>query len=140
VWALHREGVRDTRSKYPDVDPQYEDDLRNIERDYFSPGSQFWVVESEGRLIGMVAIQRIDDRTGRLRRMRVTGHRRRSGIAADLIETCERFCREAGYKRIILDTTEDQTAAHALYENYGFVRTDSRHIGIVPVFDYEKRL
>jgi len=39
VWALHLEGVRDSRAQYPDVDKGgYEDDLRNRERDYLCPG------------------------------------------------------------------------------------------------------
>jgi ribosomal protein S18 acetylase RimI-like enzyme len=141
VWALHREGVMDTRSQYADFDEAvYEEDLRNIERDYLTPGSNFWVAEANRRLVGMVAIQRIDSITGRLRRMRVTGAWRRKGVATDLLLTAEDFCAEMGYKRIILDTTEDQTAAHALYEKNGFTRTGSRNIGVVPVFDYEKAL
>jgi GNAT superfamily N-acetyltransferase len=140
VWALHREGVADTRSQYGDPDPAYEDDLRNIERDYLGPGSHFWVAEADRRLVGMVAIQRIDNVTARLRRMRVTGAWRRKGVGMDLLATTEEFCRENGYRKIILDTTEDQTAAHALYEQNGFVRTGSRVIGGVPAFDYEKEL
>jgi ribosomal protein S18 acetylase RimI-like enzyme len=140
VWALHQEGVRDTRSMYPDVDPAYEEDLRNIECVYLAPGSHFWVAEAGAQLIGMVAIEQIDAETGRLRRMRVTGDWRRRGIATDLLSTTEEFCRKAGYKRIVLDTTKDQVAAHALYEKHGFVRTGSRLIGVVPVYDYEKEL
>ena len=77
----------------------------------------------------MVAAQRIDDRTGRLRRMRVTAAWRRKGVATDLLNTVEEFCREQGYKRLILDTTEQQTAAHRLYEEDGFCarrRADAR--------------
>jgi ribosomal protein S18 acetylase RimI-like enzyme len=140
VWALHREGVLDTRSHHGDPDPSYEEDLRNIERDYLSPGSHFWVAEANRRLVGMVAIQRVDGQTSRLRRMRVTGAWRRKGVATDLLLTAEDFCREQGYKRIILDTTEDQTAAHAMYEKNGFVRMGSRMIGVFPAFDYEKDL
>ena len=141
VWALHREGVADTRSGYPDMDnSSYEEDLRNIERDYLSPGSNFWVAEVDRRLVGMVAIQRIDNQTGRLRRMRVTGAWRRKGVATDLLATAEDFCRDMGYKRIILDTTQDQAAAHALYEKSGFVRTGDRLIGVVPAVDYAKEL
>jgi GNAT superfamily N-acetyltransferase len=123
---------------YPDVDPSYEEDLRNIDRVYLTPGSHFWVAEAGAQLIGMVAIERIDADTGRLRRMRVTGDWRRRGIATNLLRTTGEFCRNAGYQRIILDTTKDQVAAHALYEKHGFVRTGSRRIGVVPVYDYVK--
>jgi GNAT superfamily N-acetyltransferase len=138
---MHLEGVRDSRAQYPDVDnSDYEDDLRNIERDYLRPGSNFWVAEADGDLVGMVAAQRIDDRTGRLRRMRVTGEWRRKGLATSLLRTVEEFCRDQGYSRLILDTTEQQTAAHRLYEGAGFTRTGERTLGPFRIFDYEKEL
>ena len=141
VWALHLEGVRDSRAQYPDVDNSgYEDDLRNIERDYLCAGSNFWVAEADDQLIGMVAAQRIDGRTGRLRRMRVTRDWRRKGVATHLLDTVEEFCRGQGYTRLILDTTEQQTAAHRLYERAEFVRVGERMLGPFRVFDYEKSL
>jgi GNAT superfamily N-acetyltransferase len=141
VWEMHLEGVRDARTQYPDVDNSgYEDDLRNIERDYLSSGSNFWVAEADGRLIGMVAAQRIDDNTGRLRRMRVTHGWRRKGVATRLLSTVEQFCRHHSYARLILDTTEQQTAAHSLYERAGFTRTGERTLGPFRIFDYEKSL
>ena len=141
VWALHLEGMRDSRAQYPGVDNSgYEDDLRNIKRDYLCPGSNFWVAEAEEQLIGMVAAQRIDDRTGRPRRMRVTRDWRRKGVATRLLNTVEEFCREQGYTRLILDTTEQQTAAHRLYEGAEFVRVGDRMLGPFRVFDYEKSL
>jgi len=140
VWSLHREGVADTRRDYPAVDPQYEEDLRNFDREYLSTGSHFWVAEVDRRLIGMVAIKQIDNHTGRLRRMLVTRAWRRQGVATDLLATAEEFCREMGYRKLILDTTEDQTAAHALYEANCFTRTGDRKMGPFTVFDYVKEL
>jgi len=74
VWALHLEGVRDGRADHPELDyAGHEEDLRDIESAYLSPGSNFWVAEVDGLLVGMAAIQRIDAETGRLRRMREAG-------------------------------------------------------------------
>jgi len=139
VWNLHREGM-ETTPEYLDVAPKYEDDLHHIEDKYLTPGSSFWVAEADGTLVGMAAIQRIDAQTGRLRRMRVTAAHRRRGIAQRLLETAERFCREQGYRRLILDTTEQQTAAHRLYERAGFKRIGERSLGAFRIFDYEKEL
>ncbi len=141
VWALHREGVSDTRAEYPGEDySDQEEDLRNIERDYLAPGSNFFVAEANRRLVGMVAVQRIDGQTARLRRMRVTGAWRRKGLGTDLLDTAEDFCREMGYNRIILDTTEQQRAAQQLYEKASFTRTGERMMGPFKVFDYAKDL
>lgn len=140
VWALHLEGLLQTTPQYPEVFAGYEADLQALEAHYLSPGSHFWVAEIEGVLAGMTGIERIDEETGRLRRMRVTTDQRRSGIAQALLETAERFCREQGYRRLILDTTEQQTAAHGLYEKNGFIRTGERSLGPFLVFDYVKDL
>jgi len=140
VWALHREGLHQTTPQYPEAVAHYESDLHDLETHYLSAGSRFWVAEADGALVGMTAIERVDAETGRLRRMRVTTDRRRTGIAQALLETAERFCREQGYRRLVLDTTEQQTAAHRLYEKNGFVRTGERDLGPFQVFDYAKEL
>ena len=140
VWALHREGLHQTTPQYPEVVAHYESDLHDLEAHYLSAGSHFWVAAVDGGLVGMTGIERFDEETGRLRRMRVTTDRRRMGIAQALLETAERFCREQGYRRLVLDTTEQQTAAHSLYETNGFVRTGERNLGPFRVFDYAKEL
>ena len=140
VWALHREGVLETTPQYPETIAHYEDDLRSIEATYLAPGSCFWVAEAERGLVAMVAVQRSDAETGRLRRMRVTAAWRRRGIARRLLETAEAFCRDQGYRRLVLDTTEHQVAAQRLYERHGFTRKGERRLGDFLVFDYEKAL
>lgn len=140
VWALHREGVLQTTPEYAAALPGYEDDLADIRAYYLGAGCGFWVVEGPDGLVGMAAIQRIDAKTARLRRMRVTEQWRRKGIAQALLETAEQFCRDAGYARLALDTTEQQTAAHALYERAGFVRKGERSLGPFIVYDYAKDL
>jgi GNAT superfamily N-acetyltransferase len=140
VWRLHREGVMQTTPNYAEALPGYEDDLVDIAGHYLGEGCNFWVVAGANGLVGMAAIQRIDAETGRLRRMRVTEAWRRKGVAQALLEAATQFCREAGYRRIILDTTDQQTAAHGLYERNGFVRTGERSLGPFRVFDYEKDL
>ncbi|MEO8457147.1 MAG: GNAT family N-acetyltransferase [Chloroflexota bacterium] len=141
VLRLHFEGVRQTRIEAPDV-PGYNDaDLLDIEAKYLSDGSHFWVVESpDDGAVGITAIERMNESTGRLRRMRVTSSWRRRGVARALLDTAAEFCRQNGYNRLILDTTSEQTAAHVLYERYGFVRTGERMIGPFRVFDYEMSL
>lgn len=140
VWELHREGVVKITPDVSQAMPGYDDDLKDIPSVYLGDGCNFWVIEGPDRLVGMAAIMRIDAETGRLRRMRVTEAWRRKGVAQALLDTAMQFCRDAGYRRLILDTTEQQTAAHALYERAGFVRTGERRLGPFRVFDYVKDL
>ena len=140
VLRLHLEGVGQTGSEYRDAAKGYEDDLHSIDETYLTGGSNFWVIEAPDGLVGMAAISRVDAKTGRLRRMRVTEAWRRRGLAKALLDTAVEFCRASGYGRIILDTTEQQTAAHQLYEGYGFTLTGERMAGSFRVFDYQMRI
>jgi GNAT superfamily N-acetyltransferase len=139
VWALHIEGVQVTRAQHEVDYSQYESDLHSIPETYLDGGG-FWVVEAPEGLVGMGAVERIDAETGRIRRMRVTERWRRQGVAQALVETAERFCREGGFRRIILDTMAQQVEARRLYEKNGFRRTGERMLGPFRTFDYEKVL
>ena len=139
VWRLHLEGVRRGPHDLP-VPSHFDDDLRDVESSYLGEASCFWVADSPDGLVGMTAIQRIDAETGRLRRMRVTEAWRRRGVAQALLDTATGFCRAQGYRRLILDTTEQQTEAHRLYERNGFTFLGHRMLGVFRVRDYVKDL
>ena len=140
VFELHTEGLRDTYSALPVVDPVWDEDLRNVEAVYLGEGSHFWVVEEEGQVIGMVAVRRMDDDTAELRRMRVAGSRRRQGLGQRLLELAEEFCRREGYRGIGLNTTDRQAAARRMYEKNGYVMEAAMPISPLTLFFYRKEL
>ena len=57
---------------------------------------------------------------GELRRMAVDPAHRRKGVGRALLAMAEAFCRECGYRRVVLNTTELQSAARSLYESSGY--------------------
>lgn len=136
VWALHWEGLVGATREQPKVDPVYDADLTRIEEEYLIEGSNFWVVEGTDGLIAMSAVQRVDERTGRLRRMRVTAYWRRRGVAKALLAEAINFCRGCGYSHLILDTTEQQTAAQQMYASAGFTKVGERKLGPYTLYDY----
>ena len=139
VWALHVEAQEELGLPY-DM-PERDGDLRSITDVYLQPGSHFWVAEADGRPIATAAVRREDDAAAQIKRMRVTASHRRQGLGRRLLETAETFCRENGYRRIILDTTDRQEAAQRLYESNGYHRTGERHpIPGIVTFDYAKEL
>ena len=140
VWELHLEGLRDTRAAFPDANPGWDEDLHNIEAVYLGKGSHFWVVEEEGRLIGMVAVHRKDATTAELKRMRVAGDRRGRGLGQRLLELVEDFCRKTGYRRVVLDTTDRQEAARRLYEKNGYTVVSAMPIPPLTLFFFRKEL
>ena len=140
VWALHWEGVLGTTRDYPKVDPKYDEDLTRLEEVYLGEGANFWVVEASDGLVAMAAISRVDATTGRLRRMRVTAAWRRRGVAEAPLNEAIDFCRTQGYERLILDTTEHQTAAQRMYESAGFAKLGQRSLGPFTIYDYALEL
>jgi ribosomal protein S18 acetylase RimI-like enzyme len=114
--------------------------MRKVEAHYLGEGSQFWVVEEQGRLIGMVAIRGLGPGTAELKRMRVAGDRRRRGLGQRLLELAERFCRAHGYKRIVLDTTDRMEAARGLYEKNGYALSHEMPLADRRIYYYAKEL
>lgn len=51
---------------------------------------------------------------------------RRRGVARDLMRACEQLARERGARCVVLSTDPAMTAAQALYEGLGYVRTPER--------------
>jgi len=91
------------------------DELSRIE-DYYL---KFWVAAEDG-LVGMVGVERHGDGSAELRRMAVHEAHRRRGLGRALLKTAEDFCRSAGYRTLILSTSELQSAARRLYESSGY--------------------
>ena len=115
-------------------------DLADIAGNYIQPGSNFWVADSGGQVIGMVGIQRKDAETCELRRMAVDSRWRRQGLARQLLETAEAFGRQQGYASMVLSTITPLQPAIALYEGTGYQLTGQSHYGAVTVLHYGKNL
>jgi ribosomal protein S18 acetylase RimI-like enzyme len=104
-------------------------DMDDIDGVYTNAGGAFWVLEApDGEVAGYGAVMRVDERTARLRRFRVRASWRRRGLATRLLMEAERFCREHGYVRVTLGTTDQQLAAQELYRKNCYVETRRHNI------------
>jgi GNAT superfamily N-acetyltransferase len=87
-----------------------------------------WIAERDAQNVGCVfLVQARDDKTGKpergvaqLRLLIVEPGTRGLWIGARLVAECERFARDAGYKRIKLWTQSSLTAARAIYAKAGY--------------------
>jgi N-acetylglutamate synthase-like GNAT family acetyltransferase len=97
-------------------------DLQNIPAFYQKGAGNFWVAESEGEVVGTVALLDIGNQQGALRKMFVhAGYRgREHGVSARLLDTLIEWSRARGVKEVYLGTTEKFLAAHRFYERNGF--------------------
>jgi putative acetyltransferase len=102
------------------IETAIRDELGRIEHYYLARRDQgFWVADENG-VVGMVGIERHADDAAEVRRMAVERAHRRRGFARELLARAEGFCRGAGYRRIVLSTSELQSAAMRLYETSGY--------------------
>ncbi|MYE07086.1 MAG: GNAT family N-acetyltransferase [Chloroflexi bacterium] len=89
-------------------------------------------------------LRRIDEATGEIRRMRVHPYYQRQGLGQAVLTALEERARQLGYTRVVLDTSDRQEAARALYEKNDCRETgrEKRRVGETRVFLilYEKEL
>jgi DNA-binding MarR family transcriptional regulator/GNAT superfamily N-acetyltransferase len=96
-----------------------------------------WIAERDGQNVGCVfLVQARNDKTGKIERglaqlrlLIVEPSARGLGIGARLVAECERFARNAGYRRIKLWTQSTLLAARAIYARAGYrlVGSESHH-------------
>jgi ribosomal protein S18 acetylase RimI-like enzyme len=95
---------------------------------YAVPRRAYFVVESEGRVVGGAGIAPLDggdDETCELRKMYFLPEARGTGAATRLMRLCLDAARRAGFSRCYLETLTGMDAAQALYQRHGFTRIDA---------------
>ncbi|WP_460557704.1 GNAT family N-acetyltransferase [Hymenobacter daeguensis] len=107
--------------------PHEQPDLLDLAAFYATGG--FWVAKADGELVGTIGLQRLDARTGILRKMFVKKEWRGTSarVAQQLFDHLVPVARQLGFATIYLDTPAVATASHRFYERNGFEEvTDTR--------------
>ena len=92
------------------------DYLKHIE----SPDQCAWVAEVDGVFAGCIFAVRQDQNSARLRALLVEPEFRKLGLGNKLIEQCLSFCRQRGYRKVVLWTCDALAQARRLYARHGF--------------------
>src|SRR3989344_8691096 len=95
-------------------------DLENPGEFYNNAGGIFYVLISSELIVGTVAIKKINNEIGELKRMYLLKEYRGQGWGSKLLDRVINFCKEKRFKQIILDTNIKQIEAQKLYQKKGF--------------------
>jgi ribosomal protein S18 acetylase RimI-like enzyme len=118
----------------------WDDDLDDIERNYLGTGGEFLVGVLGADVVAMGALRRIDEDTAELKRMRVSPSRQRQGFGRQMLQTLEARARNLGYTTVVLDTSDRQTAAIALYRTHGYLEVGRGELAGLPALFFRKTL
>lgn len=106
-----------------DTPPREFPDLANVPDSFLSAGGNFFVVEEDGRLVGMGGYKRTGDDEAQVFRVRIHPAMRRRGVGRQLMAAIEAAAVESGVARMVLGTADNQPEAIAFYESIGYRRT-----------------
>jgi putative acetyltransferase len=121
--ALARELFRE----YADaigVDLEYQGftaELEALPSPYTPPHGMLLIALIDGDTAGCVALRRLNDATGEMKRLYVRPAFRGSGLGERFVEAVIEAARSAGYAALRLDTLPSMAAAQGLYRKLGFI-------------------
>ncbi len=100
------------------LDPALNPDLDDMPRHYQL--TVFLGAFHDGTLLGVGALTPEGADTGRIERMSVVAGQRRKGVGQQLLHALLHEARQAGYRRVVLETTATWEDARRLYTRNGF--------------------
>ncbi len=88
---------------------------------YVPPHGALYLAQVDGELAGCVALRPLNDRTGEMKRLYVRSAYRSLGLGQRLVEAVMAAARQAGFRKLCLDTLPTMASAQSLYRRLGFV-------------------
>ena len=113
IWQLPEDVIR----RYDAMS-----DIDGVQSHYFDNNGTFLVLIDDGRVVGSGAIRRLSDDICELKRMWFLRDYRGRGLGMKMTQMLLDFARKTGYKKVRLDTVDEQKQAQALklYKRLGF--------------------
>ncbi len=98
----------------------FEEELRALPGKYAPPSGTIILAEAKGEAIGCVALKKIEEGVGEMKRLFIKDAYRGLGISKILIEMIIQKAKEKGYAYLRLDTLSVMERALKVYESFGF--------------------
>lgn len=106
--------------KYFWVEPHDEEVLGNPEKYIIAPGGSIFFVEDEGRIIGTVALMKMEEGVFELTKMAVTPEFQGKKIGQKLMAHTIDFAKNKGWDTLIIYSNRKLENAIYIYQKYGF--------------------
>lgn len=119
-WAFTLDAGSKTAPTFHGV----EEELETLPGKYAPPRGQFLLATLDRTAVGCVAYRPIDEATAELKRLYVSPRGRGHGLGRSLVARLVEDAREAGYRRMVLDSHYTMEHAHWVYRSEGFVDVD----------------
>jgi len=118
-----------TEFNVPKVGTAYADpQLDCMFETYNVPRAQYFVVESDGKLIGGAGISQLENEAEsicELQKMYFLNETRGLGLGTQMMDKCLNIAKDFGYAKCYLETMPYMTAAQKLYKKSGFEYRDA---------------
>jgi len=98
----------------------FEEELTDLPKMYSLPQGGIILAKDQESVVGCVAIRRINEREGELKRMYVAPEYQNKGFGKTLLQKALMLARECNYEKVKLDTLNYMSAAIHLYQQAGF--------------------
>ena len=96
-------------------------------KNYDPKKERCWIAEKDGEIVGSVFLTKKSETVAKLRLLLVEPNTRGLGIGSRLVSECERFARQAGYKKIVLWTNSVLESARRIYKAAGYRLVKEEH-------------
>ena len=98
----------------------FEAELAALPGAYAPPTGALLVAEQDGRIVGCVAVKRVDEKRCEMKRLFVDVSAHGRGVGKALAEAAVERGKALGYETMMLDTGPKQIEAQTLYRKLGF--------------------
>ena len=95
------------------------EDIINIAK-FLPPNGRLILAFKDGNACGIGCLKSINDEIGEIKRMYVDPSFRTIGAGRAILQALLNAAKEAGYKKVRLDSPKFMEAAHSLYRSFGF--------------------
>lgn len=115
-------------------------DLERLTQTYAGPSNTFFVAEENQKIIGTCGVMADGLETAIVRRLFVEPNARGKGIGSELLKAALAFCREHGFREILIRTSSRMEQAIRLCRAQGFEEDGQWDLGQVKLIRFRLKL